>query len=40
VPFEPHRDWLKNAAQMRHLDAMAEKMRELETRLAQLEKKS
>jgi len=40
MPFEPHRDWLKNAAQMRHLDAMAEKMRELEARLAQLEKKS
>lgn len=40
MPFEAHRDWLKNAAQMRHLDAMAEKIRELETRLAQLENKT
>lgn len=40
MPFEVHRDWLKNAAQMRHLAAMAEKMRELEARLAQLEKKT
>ncbi|MBI4987462.1 MAG: UDP-3-O-(3-hydroxymyristoyl)glucosamine N-acyltransferase [Rhodocyclales bacterium] len=40
LPFEPHRDWLKNAAQMRHLDAMAEKIHELEARLAQLEKKT
>lgn len=40
MPFESHRDWLKNAAQMRHLDAMAGKIRELEARLALLEKKS
>lgn len=40
MPFEAHRDWLKNAAQMRHLDAMAGKIRELEARLAQLEKKT
>lgn len=40
MPIEAHRDWLKNAAQMRHLDAMAGKIRELEARLAQLEKKT
>ena len=38
MPFEEHRDWLKNAAQMRHLDTMAERVRGLEARLAQLEK--
>ena len=37
MPFEAHRDWLKNAAHMRHLDALAEKIRVLEARLAQLE---
>jgi len=40
MPFETHREWLRNAAQMRHLDEMAKRMRELETRLAQLEKKT
>lgn len=40
MPFEAHRDWLRNAAQMCHLDEMAKRMRELETRLAQLEKKT
>jgi UDP-3-O-[3-hydroxymyristoyl] glucosamine N-acyltransferase len=40
MPFEAHHDWLRNAAQIRHLDEMAKRMRELETRLAQLEKKS
>lgn len=40
IPFESHRDWLKNAAHIRHLDAMADRVRELEVRLAQLEKKN
>jgi UDP-3-O-[3-hydroxymyristoyl] glucosamine N-acyltransferase len=40
VPFLPHADWLKNFARLRHLDAMADKIRALETRLAELEKKS
>jgi UDP-3-O-[3-hydroxymyristoyl] glucosamine N-acyltransferase len=40
MPFESHRDWLRNAAQMRHLDEMAEKLRLLEARLAQLENKT
>ncbi len=28
-PLMPHREWLKNAAQLRHLDEMAEKIRKL-----------
>jgi UDP-3-O-[3-hydroxymyristoyl] glucosamine N-acyltransferase len=40
MPFEPHRSWLKNAAHLRQLDAMADRIRDLESRLAQLEKKS
>ena len=38
MPFAPHRDWLRNAAHLRQLDAMADKIRELEARLANLEK--
>jgi UDP-3-O-[3-hydroxymyristoyl] glucosamine N-acyltransferase len=40
VPFLEHADWLKNFSRLRHLDAMADKIRALETRLAELEKKS
>lgn len=40
VPFLPHADWLKNFARLRHLDAMADKIRALEARLAELENKS
>jgi UDP-3-O-[3-hydroxymyristoyl] glucosamine N-acyltransferase len=40
MPFAPHREWLKNAAHLRSLDAMADKMRGLEERLAKLEKKT
>jgi UDP-3-O-[3-hydroxymyristoyl] glucosamine N-acyltransferase len=44
VPFQMHADWLKNFARLRHLDAMADKIRALETQLASLsaasEKKS
>jgi UDP-3-O-[3-hydroxymyristoyl] glucosamine N-acyltransferase len=39
-PFLKHADWLKNFAHLRHLDAMADKIRALEQRLATLEKKS
>ena len=39
VPFLEHADWLKNFARLRHLDAMADKIRALEARLAELEKK-
>ena len=39
VPFLEHGDWLKNFSRLRHLDAMADKIRALEQRLAELEKK-
>ncbi len=38
VPFMAHDDWQKNFARLRHLDAMADKIRTLEKRLAELEK--
>ena len=40
VPFLEQGDWLKNFSRLRHLDAMADKIRALEQRLAALEKKS
>jgi UDP-3-O-[3-hydroxymyristoyl] glucosamine N-acyltransferase len=39
VPFMAHDDWLRNFARLRHLDAMADRIRALEKRLAELEKK-
>jgi UDP-3-O-[3-hydroxymyristoyl] glucosamine N-acyltransferase len=33
-----HGDWLKNFSRLRHLEAMADKIRGLEQRLAALEK--
>ncbi|MCF8149189.1 MAG: UDP-3-O-(3-hydroxymyristoyl)glucosamine N-acyltransferase [Burkholderiaceae bacterium] len=39
VPFLEHGGWLKNFSRLRHLDAMADKIRALEQRLAALEKK-
>jgi UDP-3-O-[3-hydroxymyristoyl] glucosamine N-acyltransferase len=39
LPMSPHAEWLKNAAHIRHLDRMANRIRELETRLADLERK-
>jgi UDP-3-O-[3-hydroxymyristoyl] glucosamine N-acyltransferase len=38
VPFMAHDDWQKNFARLRHLDALADKIRVLERRLAELEK--
>jgi len=38
VPFLRHEDWLRNFAHLRHLDAMADRIRALEKRLAELEK--
>jgi UDP-3-O-[3-hydroxymyristoyl] glucosamine N-acyltransferase len=32
-PFEAHSDWLKNAAHLRHLNKLAQKVRELEAKL-------
>lgn len=40
VPFQEHADWLKNFSRLRHLDALADKIRALEARLAELENKS
>ncbi|MDP2133414.1 MAG: UDP-3-O-(3-hydroxymyristoyl)glucosamine N-acyltransferase [Sulfuritalea sp.] len=40
VPFLEHGDWLRNFSRLRHLDAMTDKIRALEQRLAALEKKS
>ena len=40
VPFMAHDDWQKNFARLRHLDAMADKIRALEKRIAELEKNS
>jgi UDP-3-O-[3-hydroxymyristoyl] glucosamine N-acyltransferase len=40
VPFMAHEDWQRNFARIRHLDAMADKIRALEKRLAELEKQS
>lgn len=40
IPFEPRREWLKTAARLRQLDSMATKIRDLEARLAGLEKKN
>jgi UDP-3-O-[3-hydroxymyristoyl] glucosamine N-acyltransferase len=37
VPFLQHDEWLKNFSRLRHLDAQADKIRNLEKRLAQLE---
>jgi UDP-3-O-[3-hydroxymyristoyl] glucosamine N-acyltransferase len=38
VPFMVHEEWQKNFARLRHLDAMADKIRTLEKRIAELEK--
>ena len=38
VPSQPYDDWLRNYSHLRHLDSMADKIRRLEKRLAELEK--
>ena len=40
VPFLEHGQWLRNFSRLRHLDAMADRIRVLEARLADLEKKT
>ncbi|BAN35446.1 UDP-3-O-(3-hydroxymyristoyl) glucosamine N-acyltransferase [Sulfuricella denitrificans skB26] len=40
MPFSMHQDWLKNAAHLRHLDKMAEKLSELEKKISELERKN
>ncbi len=38
-PVSLHRDWLRNASHIRHLDVLAGRLRDLEARLAELEGK-
>lgn len=38
LPFMPHQAWLKNAAHLRHLDSLVERIRRLEQRLTELER--
>lgn len=38
-PMSSYQEWLKNAAHIRHLDALADRVRALESRLAELERK-
>lgn len=38
MPFSTHETWLKNAAHLRHLDEMAERIKQLEARLQTLER--
>lgn len=37
IPSQPHRDWLKNAAQLHHLTELAERVKHLEQKLSHLE---
>ncbi len=38
-PISQHRDWLRNASHIRHLDSLARRLRDLEARLGELEGK-
>lgn len=40
VPFLEHTEWLQNFSRLRHLNSMADRIRALEARLAELEMKS
>jgi UDP-3-O-[3-hydroxymyristoyl] glucosamine N-acyltransferase len=39
MPFESHERWRRNAAQLRHLDELAERVKSLEQKLKELEEK-
>ncbi len=39
MPFSTHEQWLKNAAHLRHLDSMAQKLHALEQKVIELERK-
>ncbi|MCB1887022.1 MAG: UDP-3-O-(3-hydroxymyristoyl)glucosamine N-acyltransferase [Rhodocyclaceae bacterium] len=39
-PLQPHADWVRNFSHIRHLDAMADKIRALEHRISELEEGS
>ena len=36
-PFQEHRSWIRNAAHLRHMDALAERVKAIEKRLSELE---
>jgi UDP-3-O-[3-hydroxymyristoyl] glucosamine N-acyltransferase len=36
-PFQEHRNWIRNAAHLRHMDALTERLKALEKRLLELE---
>lgn len=38
MPFSTHEQWLKNAAHLRHLDSMADRIHQLEQKIAELER--
>ncbi len=38
MPFAPHKVWLRSAAHLRHLDRMAERLRQLERKINELKK--
>lgn len=38
MPFSPHREWLKSAVHLRHLDTLAETVHRLEARINELER--
>ena len=38
-PFAPHREWLRNSAQLRHLNGLADRVRQLEKAIESLERK-
>ena len=40
IPAMPHDSWMKSAAHFRHLDSMVSRLRELEKRIAELEKEA
>lgn len=40
MPFQPHGEWLRTAAQLRHLDGMAKRLAQLEKELDGLKKES
>ncbi len=39
IPSQKHEEWLRNFAHLRHLDGLAARIRALESRLGELEKK-
>ncbi len=40
IPSQPHKEWLRNAVHLKHLDEMADRIRALENKLKELENKS